>query len=115
MTIPGKVTVDVQNIQISSSQKSEKSGLSPSGVLQDGEDVDFHGVKILGPVNLASSTPEDASRMFSRNIQSFLQGIMKDGELNLDFEDEVVSGTCITHEGKVVHEMVKKAMEGSQS
>jgi NAD(P) transhydrogenase subunit alpha len=40
---------------------------------------------------------------------------MKDGELNLDFEDEVVSGTCITHEGKVVHEMVKKAMEGSKS
>jgi len=80
-----------------------------------GEEVMFHGVKILGPLNLPSSTPEDASRMFSRNIQSFLQGIMKDGELNLDFDDEVVGGTCVTHDGKVVHEMVKKAMEGSNS
>ncbi len=80
-----------------------------------GEEVMSHGVKILGPLNLPSSTPEDASRMFSRNIQSFLQGIVKDGELNLDFEDEVVSGTCITHEGKVVHETVKNAIEGSAS
>jgi NAD(P) transhydrogenase subunit alpha len=80
-----------------------------------GEEVMSHGIKIIGPLNLPSSTPEDASRMFSRNIQSFLQGIVKDGELNLDFEDEVVSGTCITHEGKVVHEIVKKAIEGSQS
>ncbi len=80
-----------------------------------GEEVVSHGVTILGPVNLPSSTPEDASRMFSRNIQSFLQGILKDGELNLDFEDEVVSGTCITHEGKVVHETVKNAIEGSAS
>jgi NAD(P) transhydrogenase subunit alpha len=80
-----------------------------------GEEVMSHGVKILGPLNLPSSMPEDASRMFSRNIQSFLQGIMKDGELNLNFEDEVVSGTCITHEGKVVHETVKQAIEGSQS
>ena len=80
-----------------------------------GEEVIAHGVKILGPLNLASSTPEDASRMFSRNIQSFLQGIIKEGELNLDFEDEIVSGTCITHEGKVVHETVKNAIEGSQS
>jgi len=80
-----------------------------------GEEVLLHGVKILAPLNLASSTPEDASRMFARNCQSFLQQLIKDGELFLDFEDEVVSGTCITHEGRVVHETVKKAMEGSQS
>ena len=104
MMKPGAVVVDL----------ATEMGGNCAGA-KAGEDVIFHGVKILGPLNLASSTPEDASRMFSRNIQSFLQGIMKDGELNLDFEDEVVSGTCITHEGKVVHEMVKKAMEGSQS
>ena len=80
-----------------------------------GEEVMSHGVKIIGPVNLPSSTAEDASRMFSRNIQSFLQGIVKEGELNLNFEDEVVSGTCITHEGKVVHQTVKNAIEGSAS
>lgn len=80
-----------------------------------GEEVMFHGVKILGPLNLPASMPADASRMFSRNVQSFLQQIMKNGELKLDFEDEIVGGSCITHDGKVVHEMVKKAIEGSQS
>ena len=80
-----------------------------------GEDVVSKGVKVIGPVNLPSRTAEDASRMFSRNIQSFLQEITKDGELNLDFENEVVVGTCITHEGKVVHETVKNAIEGSAS
>ena len=80
-----------------------------------GEEVISHGVKILGPLNLPSSIPADASRMYSRNIHSFLQQIIKDGELNLDFEDEIVDGKCITHEGKVVHETVKKAIEGSQS
>ena len=104
MMKPGAVVVDL----------AAEMGGNCAGA-KAGEDVIFHGVKILGPLNLASSTPEDASRMFSRNCQAFLQGIMKDGELNLDFEDEVVSGTCITHEGKVVHEMVKKAMEGSKS
>ncbi len=101
---PGAVVVD-----LAAEMGGNCAGTKP------GEEVISHGIKILGPLNLPSSTPEDSSRMFSRNIQSFLQGILKDGELNLDFEDEVVSGTCITHEGKVVHETVKKAIEGSQS
>jgi NAD(P) transhydrogenase subunit alpha len=81
-----------------------------------GKEVIRHGVKIIGTVNLAASMPQDASRMFARNMQTFLTGITKDGEVDLDWEDEVVSGTCITHDGKVVHEVVKKAMnERSES
>lgn len=101
---PGSVVVDL----------ASEMGGNCAGT-KAGEEVVSHGVKILGPLNLPSSMPEDASRMFSRNLQAFLQGIIKDGELNLDFEDDVVGGTCITHEGKIVHETVKKAMEGSES
>ncbi len=73
-------------------------------------------VKILGLLNLPATMPTDASRMYARNMQTFLQQITKDGELDLDWEDEVVKGTCITHEGNVVHEVVKKAMnERSQT
>ncbi len=96
---PGSVVVDL----------AAESGGNCAGA-EAGKEVKIHNVKILGPVNIAASTPEDASRMFARNIHTFLMQIVKDGELNLNFEDEVVNGTCITHEGKVVHEAVKNAM-----
>jgi NAD(P) transhydrogenase subunit alpha len=81
-----------------------------------GKEVVKDGVKILGLLNLPATMPTDASRMYARNMQTFLQQITKDGELDLDWEDEVVKGTCITHEGNVVHEVVKKAMnERSQT
>ncbi len=96
---PGSVVVDL----------AAESGGNCAGS-EAGKEVKRHNVKILGPVNIPASTPEDASRMYARNLQTFLMQIMKDGELNLNFEDEVVSGTCITHEGKVVHEAVRNAM-----
>lgn len=81
-----------------------------------GEEVMSHGVKILGAVNLPASIPQDASRMYARNMQTFLTQIIKDGNVNLDFEDEIIGGTCITHDGKIVHEAVSKALnEGSGS
>jgi len=81
-----------------------------------GEEVMVHGVKVIGPVNLPSTMPEDASRMYSRNIQAFLALLAdKEGKLKLDFEDEIVGGTCITHGGKVVHEAVRNAIEKGSS
>lgn len=81
-----------------------------------GEEVVIHGVKILGLLNVPASVPLDASRMYARNMLTFLTHITKDGELNLDFEDEITGGTCITHGGKIVHEAVSKALnEGSGS
>lgn len=96
---PGAVVVDL----------AAETGGNCAGT-EAGKEVEVHGVKIIGVVNLPASVPHDASRMFARNMQTFLAGITKDGDVHLDWEDEVVSGTCITHEGKVVHEVVKNAM-----
>ncbi len=59
------------------------------------------GVIILGPTNLASSLPYHASQMFARNISSFLLHVVKDGALRLDFQDEIIRQTCVTHGGEV--------------
>ena len=60
-----------------------------------------HGVVLLGPLNLPSTLPHHASQMYSRNISSFLLHLVKDGALQLDFEDEIVRNTCVTHAGEV--------------
>src|SRR2546422_2606998 len=67
---------------------------------QPGADVIQDGVVILGPLNLPSTLPHDASQMYARNISSFLQHIVKDGALQLDFEDEIIRDTCVTHAGE---------------
>jgi NAD(P) transhydrogenase subunit alpha len=102
---PGTVVVDL----------AAETGGNCAGT-KAGEEVVLNGVKILGLLNLPASMPMDASRMYARNMQTFLTQIVKDGELNLDFEDEIIGGTCITHDGKIVHEAVSKALnEGSGS
>ncbi|MEM7248755.1 MAG: Re/Si-specific NAD(P)(+) transhydrogenase subunit alpha [Acidobacteriota bacterium] len=68
------------------------------------------GVTILGPVNLAASMPQPASQMYSRNIAAILPEFTKDGELNLDLENEVVDGSLFLHGGKVRHEATAKAL-----
>jgi NAD(P) transhydrogenase subunit alpha len=65
-----------------------------------GETVVHNGVSIIGPANIASSMPTHASQMYSRNIAALLFHLLKDGALNLDFEDEITLGSCMTHEGK---------------
>ena len=77
-----------------------------------GEEVTAHGVTILGPVNLPSTMPHDASRMYSKNITTFLDLLLEEGNLKLDFEDEITSATCITHEGAIRHEGTRSVIEG---
>jgi NAD(P) transhydrogenase subunit alpha len=72
-----------------------------------GKEVVKHGVTIFGPLNLVSAMPVDASSLYSRNLTALFNEFVKDGELSLDFEDEVVSGSCVTHNGEVVNERVK--------
>ncbi len=72
-----------------------------------GKTVVKHGVIIHGPSDLVSAMPVDASTLYARNITALFNEFVKDGELSLDFEDEVVSGSCITHNGEVVNERVK--------
>jgi NAD(P) transhydrogenase subunit alpha len=65
-----------------------------------GETVVHNGVSIVGPTNLTASMPTHASQMYSRNIAAFLNLMTKEGALNLDFEDEIVRESCMTHDGK---------------
>jgi len=65
-----------------------------------GKEVVKNGVTIYGPVNLPSTMPVHASQMYARNVSELLKLLLKDGELNLDFADEIIKGTCITHEGR---------------
>ena len=66
--------------------------------------VERGGVRIIGNSNLAASMPADASKLYGKNILNFLQLIIgNDGTLNLNWNDELVSGAGITHEGRVMH------------
>ena len=68
---------------------------------QPGREVREGGVAILGPLNLASTLPLHASQMYARNISSFAAQLIKDGALRLDFDDEIIRDTCVTHAGEV--------------
>jgi NAD(P) transhydrogenase subunit alpha len=76
---------------------------------EPGETVVRDGVTILGPLNLASTMPDHASSLYARNVQSLLEVMVKEGELSLDFEDEVLAGACITRDGEIVHEGARQA------
>jgi NAD(P) transhydrogenase subunit alpha len=66
-----------------------------------GETVVVDGITILGLTNVPATMPVHASQMYSRNVQSLLGLLVKDGALVLDFEDEVVRETCVCHAGEV--------------
>ena len=66
-----------------------------------GEDVVENGVAVLGPTNLAAAMPSDASRLYARNVVSLLTHLAPEGELRLDFDDEITSGACVTRPAEV--------------
>jgi H+-translocating NAD(P) transhydrogenase subunit alpha len=68
-----------------------------------------NGVVIAGPLNITSTMPYHASQLYSRTAMALLQHILKEGKLNLDFEDEITLNTTITHNGEVVSPSVKGA------
>jgi NAD(P) transhydrogenase subunit alpha len=71
------------------------------------ETVKYKGVTIIGDSKLAATMPYDASKMYGKNIINFLALLIdKEGKLNLNFDDDLVKGTCITHEGKIINEKV---------
>jgi NAD(P) transhydrogenase subunit alpha len=72
---------------------------------KNNETVVINNVTIIGNSNLASMQPSDASKMYGKNILNFLKLIIdKDGNINLNFDDDLVKGTCITHNGQIVNE-----------
>jgi NAD(P) transhydrogenase subunit alpha len=74
-----------------------------------GEVAVREGVTIVGTLNLPSTMPLHASQMYARNITNLLGLIIADGELKLDFEDEIVADACITHEGRIVSRLLQGA------
>ena len=76
-----------------------------------GETVVREGVTIVGPVNLPATMPEHASSLYGRNVQSLLELMVSEGELELNFDDEVIAGACVTRDGEIVHEGARKAAE----
>jgi NAD(P) transhydrogenase subunit alpha len=68
--------------------------------------VVHHGVKIVGNSNLAATMPYDASKMYGKNILNFLQLIISSGKLNINFDDDLVKGTCIAYGGKITNDRV---------
>src|SRR5437660_3597972 len=72
-----------------------------------GREIVRHGVMIIGPMNLPSTVPFQASEMYARTVTSYLVHLLKDGGLHLDLEDELTRGPLVTHRGEVVHEVVK--------
>ncbi len=75
---------------------------------KDNETVIHNGVTIIGQSNYPSLKPIDASRMFGKNVYNFMRLLIgEEGELILNFEDDIVKGTCITHDGEIYNERVK--------
>jgi len=65
------------------------------------EEVSHNGVTIIGPTNLPSSMPYHASQLYARNVSALVQHLAPEGELQLDFEDEITSGACVTRKEEV--------------
>ena len=80
-----------------------------------GEAVVTGGVTIDGPRNLASTMPVHASQLFSRNVSTLLLSIVKDGQPNIDFNDEIVKGSCLTNAGELIHPQAKALLEASKA
>jgi NAD(P) transhydrogenase subunit alpha len=75
---------------------------------KNNEIVIYKGITIIGNSNLPGSVPADASKLYGKNIINFLKLIInEEGQLNLNFEDDLVAGACITHNKEVVNERVK--------
>jgi NAD(P) transhydrogenase subunit alpha len=74
-----------------------------------------NGVKIVGPLNLPSEMPRDASTLYSRNLATFVLTFWKDkeGQFNLDLNDDILKGAAVTHQGQVLHEAARTALAGA--
>jgi NAD(P) transhydrogenase subunit alpha len=95
---PGSVVVDLAGEAGGNCELSEP-----------GQTVIRHSVKIAAPLNLPSTLSEHASQLYARNIEALLELMVRDGELVLDFDDEVIAGACITRDGEIVNDGAKAA------
>jgi H+-translocating NAD(P) transhydrogenase subunit alpha len=99
---PGSVIVDMAASALGGNVEQSKAGETV---------VTQNGVTIIAPDNLPASMPAGASAFYARNISALLLGMVKDGALDLDFEDEVTKATVITRDGAVVSDAVNKLLD----
>jgi NAD(P) transhydrogenase subunit alpha len=75
-----------------------------------GQTVVSNGVKVISPLNLPSDMATHASQLYAKNVENLLKLLVNDeGELNLDFDDEVVAGACLTHQGEIRNARAREA------
>ncbi|MBP0000294.1 MAG: Re/Si-specific NAD(P)(+) transhydrogenase subunit alpha [Cyanobacteria bacterium SID2] len=96
---PGSVVVDLAAEQGGNCEGTEAGG-----------NVVRYGVTLMGPVNLPASMPVHASQMYAKNISTFLQYLVKDNVLNLNFEDDIPDSTCVTYNGEIRNQRVREAL-----
>jgi NAD(P) transhydrogenase subunit alpha len=93
---PGSVIVDLA---------AERGG--NCALTKPGKTVTHKDVQIFGPLNLAGALAGNATQLYARNLQNFVDLISKDGALNLDWNDEVVSGCGLIRDGEIIHPILK--------
>jgi len=100
---PGSVIVDMA--------ADSGGNVEPS---QAGETVVENGVKVIGPTNLPSEMATNASQLYAKNVENLVRLMVdEEGNLKIDFEDEIIAGACITHEGEIRNERAREvAQEG---
>jgi len=97
--MPGSVIVDIA---------AERGGNCE--LTRPGETVMHQGISILGPLNLPSTAPYHASQMYGSNVAAFLKLMVKNGELTINREDEIIRETLVTHGGEVVNARVSELL-----
>ena len=100
---PGSVIVDIA---------AERGGNCE--LTMPGETVVHNNVTILGPLNIPSMIPNHASQMLSANITAVAKLLLREGNISLNLEDEIIRESLVTHEGKVVHPRVAELLSTSQ-
>ena len=76
-----------------------------------GEVINQNEIIIDGTLNLPSSMQVHSSQLYAKNISTFISHMMKEGNLNIDLDDEIISGSMFTHQGKITHEPTQQAVE----
>lgn len=99
---PGAVIVDL----------SAESGGNCEGA-RPGETVVVGPAVLVAPLNVPSALAQHASELYAKNILNLLQLIVKDGTIRLDFEDEVIAGTTLTHAGEILNPTVRERLQGA--
>ncbi len=89
---PGSVIVDLA---------AERGG--NCDLTSPGETVDYHGVSIVGPVNLPATIPFHASKMYATNLFNFCKHLMKDGAFTIDMDDEITRESMMTKDGEITN------------